>query len=586
MSLPRRPRQFFPSLERILRKLSLRAQIAILLAVAMTPVGVISIAQGVSSYSETKKLWRETYALGAVEASQEEQAAILEAFGALGALDSQLDTTAPAAKCQSMLSDFIEQEPTVPFIGYIDADGLMECSYPKVPPRDFSEQLSFQNFVQSPRRAVTAQERGEISGQQVIVVSQPVYREGKLAGALSLSISSRFLEWVARTNNLAPEARFAIVTANGVGVAQSRRGSDFDWLPSASQLRTVLPGSERFLELDSRVGAPRVYAIAPLFERDIFAISSWPGEAVATELGWRNLLAISLPILMWGLAVSVAYFAVDQLALRHILYLDRLVTAYGRSGRALRAQRMRDAPTEIAKLGASFDEMAEEIETRENALLETVEEKETLLREVNHRVKNNLQLISSLMNLQIRDAREPRERIGLESLQERIQGLALVHQKIYESENTNAVRLDRLIGEIAANLRDGSARTSTSVKLTTDLDRVEVSPDTAVPMVLFATEAIVNTFKHALSHVDDGSLDIVLKDKPDALRLSVTNSVHLLAIQEKADGRRGIGQKLIDGFARQLRGQVIRTKTDDHFKIELTIPKTPKATKYLEPNHA
>jgi len=336
-------------------------------------------------------------------------------------------------------------------------------------------------------------------------------------------------------------------------------------------LRTYLPGSERILELPTRANKSRIFAIAPLFERDIFAIASWPGEVVPASLGWQNLVTISLPILMWALAVGVAYFAVDQLALRHILYLDRLVTAYGKSGRALRAQRMRDAPTEIAKLGVSFDEMAEEIETRESALLETVEEKEILLREVNHRVKNNLQLISSLLNLQIRDSGGSREKLGLERLQERIQGLALVHQKIYESEKMNAVRLDRLIEEIAGNLRDGSARTLDSVKLTTALEPVMVAPDVAVPLVLFATEAIVNAFKHSLSFAESGDLDITLKVEGEHVRLGVTNSLHPGGC-EAEDGRRGIGQQLIDGFARQLRGEISRTRTDETFSIDLLIP--------------
>jgi len=342
-----RDASFFPLLEHLLRKLSLRAQVAILLAVAMLPIGVFAVAQGITNYSETKKLRREAFTFEAVEASQIEQAAILEAFGALSALDALIDVDGPVGGCRDVLNAFIEQEPTVPFIGYIDSEGMMECSYPQTPPQDFSDQLGVQTFLSSPRRAVTAREKGEVSGQQVIVINQPIYRDGALRGALSMSISSRYLEWVARTKNLAPEARFAIVTADGTGIAQSKPGSSFDWLPSASTLREILTKSERIVELDSRSGATRVFAIAPLFEKDIFAISSWPGEIVPASLGWLNLLTVSLPILMWGLAVAVAYFAVDQLALRHIVYLDRLVTAYGRSGRSLRADRMRDAPTEI-----------------------------------------------------------------------------------------------------------------------------------------------------------------------------------------------------------------------------------------------
>jgi len=574
MSTVRRTRAAFPPLERLLRKISLRAQVAILLAVAMLPVGVFAVAQGISNYSSTKKLLREALTFEAVEAGQVEQFAITEAFGALNALDSQIEIDGPVGPCRDVLNDFIEQEPTIPFVGFIAKNGIMDCSYPEIEPLDFSKQAGFKEFLESPRRSVTAREEGDVSGKQVIVISQPVYRDGTLRGALSMSISSRYLQWVSRSKDLPPEARFALVTSEGVGVAQSRRAVDFDWMPSASDLRRILAGPERILEVESRSGETRVFAIAPLFENDIFAISSWPGAIIPAAFGWQKLLSVILPILMWALAVGVAYFAVDQLALRHILYLDRLVTAYGRSGRALRAQGMRNAPTEIAKLGESFDEMAGEIETRETAMRETLHEKDGLLREVNHRVKNNLQLISSLMSLQIRDAVTEREKIGLERLQERIQGLASVHQKIYESENTSAVRMDVLIDEIARNLLSGSARNPESVTLMTDLDPVTCEPDTAVPLVLFATEAIVNSFKHSLSHAESGTLEIDLKDEATGLRLRVSNSLHPEGVikPDEPEGRRGIGQQLIDGFTRQLRGKVMRTETEDTFVVELVVP--------------
>ena len=579
MKPPRPTRALFPPLERLLGKMSLRVQVAILLAVAMLPVGVFAIAQGITNYSETKKLRREAFTVEAIEAGQNEQAAIREAFGILRAINSQLDVDGPLEDCQAVMRALAAADDTIPFVGFIAEDGIMSCSYPVAPPRDFSGASGFNAFLADPRRSVTAREKGEVSGQQVIVLSEPVKRGNTLRGALSISISSRYLNWVARKKDLAPGARFAIVTSEGVGVTQSKFGTDFDWLPGPAQLRTILPGPERILEMRSHDGETRVFAIAPLFKNDIFAISSWPGEIVPAALGWQNFLIVLLPVLMWTLAVTVAYFAVDQLALRHILYLDRLVTAYGRSGRALRAHGMRNAPAEIAKLGSSFDQMAAEIETRETALMQSVEEKDGLLREVNHRVKNNLQMISSLMSLQIRDAVTAHEKHGLERLQERIHGLALVHQKIYESENTNAVRMDLLIGEIAEHLIGGSVRDRSAVKLTTDMDAVTFEPESAVPLILFVTEAIVNTLKHALNHVDSGTLDISLKDTDAALTLGIRNSLHPGAVpaQERAETPRGIGQKLIDGFARQLRGTVQRTETEHAFLIELTIPKDTAA---------
>lgn len=565
-------RRFLPSFDRVLRKLNLRLQVAILLTVAMLPVGIFAVAQAMTNYSETKRLLQETYSREAVQASTEEHAAILEAFGALGALDTQLELDGPE-DCTDLMRAFVEREATAPSAGYVDTNGDVLCAYPIGTASNVRDTAEFERFLDAPRRTVNAYSSGPNSGEPVLVLGQPVYRDGTLRGALFMTISSRYLQWVARSKNLSPDARFGIVASSGLGILPARRDDTFDWLPTPGLLKTYLTSSEGLLELPARSGEERVYAIAPIFERDIFEVASWPRDAIPLGITWQDLLAIALPILMWALAVAVSYFAVDQLALRHILYLDRLVAAYGRSGRSLRAQRMRDAPTEIAQLGASFDEMASEIESREQALVETVSEKETLLREVYHRVKNNLQLIISLMSLQIRETDGERERLGLERLQERIQGLALVHQNIYESENMDAVRLDRLIADIASNLRQGSAPDATAIRLTLDLDRVTVPPEKAVPLVLFATEAIVNTFKHSLSHVERGNLGVTLKDEPDRLRLAVANSLKGRAVPPGIVERKGIGQQLINGFARQLRGEIRREETDEAYLIELTVPK-------------
>ena len=505
-----------------------------------------------------------------MQAASEERAAVLEAFGALGALDTQLDLT--SSECVGLMKSFVDREATAPSAGFLDLQTNEPCAHPSDAADRLTASEQFKRFADAPRRMVGALAAEEAPGQPVLVLGQPVYREGALRGILFMTISSRYLQWVARSKDMSPDARFGIVSSSGLGILPARRDDTFDWLPMPGLLKTYLPKSDRLQELPARAGDRRIYAIAPIFEQDIYEVASWPRDAIPIGITWKDVLSISLPMLMWALAVGVAYFAVDQLALRHILYLDRLVGAYGRSGRSLRAQRMRDAPTEIAKLGASFDEMAEEIESREQALLETVEEKDTLLREVYHRVKNNLQLIISLMSLQSRDAMSERERIGLERLQERVQGLALVHQMIYESENMNAVRLDRLIAEIATNLRSGSARIPDAIKMTLDLDRIEAPPDKAVPITLFATEAIVNTFKHSLSQADRGTLAVSLKEEADGLHVAVINSMAGAPSPDLSSGRKGIGAQLIDGFARQLRGRVERTRTDEIFGIELIVP--------------
>ena len=570
-----KPGQWLSTPVQFFRSFSLRVQVAVLLALAMLPVGIFAFQQGIKNYSETKRLRQETFILEALQAGRLEQAAINEAFGALGVFKVRVENDAPDRACRTIFKDYAARKPGVAFVGFIDGGGKLLCSVPETESAfDIGGTTELTRFIHAPRRSVTARATGDISGESVLVLSEPVYREGKVHGGLIMSISSQYLAWVARKKEVSTDARYTLVAMDDLNVARSQDPNP-DWLPAAEALNTLLVGREQVVQATSREGHQRIFAIEPLFEREVFAVASWPDESGAGSLDIRALLLIALPLLMWALAIAVAYVAVDRLALRHVIYLDRLVGVYGRSGRRLRASGMRDAPAEIAKLGDSFDAMAGEIETRKAVLTDALNEKEILLREINHRVKNNLQMISSLTNLQIRDAVTSHERIALESLQERIHGLAAVYHEIYEAENMNEVRIDQLIAGIARKLTDNSVMDDDDrITLSLDLIPIASSPDVAVPITLFATEAIVNVFKHALGPTAAGALSIVMIRDEDALRLCISNTLSGETATTRSDQRKGIGQKLIDGFAIQLRGTVEREWTYEAFSITLNVPWT------------
>ena len=566
-------------IERILSRLSLRAQVAILITVAMLPVGVFAVAQGFGSYGEIKRLRQEAAVSAARAAGREERSAIREGFGALRALDALLKAEGDARdpeRCAGLLGAAVRSDAAYVFAGVTDRDGMIRCGYPMERPVDVSDDPAVDAFFAAPRRIVTAKPSGAVSGQRVLLLTQPLRRDGDVAAALTLSLSSRYLSWKAGADELPPRSRFAIVTRDGRGVAESLTNASedalpFGWLPPAEALAPQLGPEEALLEMEAANGEAGTYAVVPLYRSDVFAITGWPAGAVPVGLDWRQLISVLLPVLMWALAVAVAYFAVDQLALRHIVYLDRLVSAYGRSHRRLRAAGTREAPAEIAALGESFDRMASTVESREAALLETVREKDTLLREVYHRVKNNLQLIVSLLNLQIRKAENPRERAGLERLQERVQGLASVHQRIYDSDSMAEIRVDMLIADIAARLREGRSGARQSVELDLDLQPVTVSTDRAVPLALFATETIVNTFKHALGGPEGGRLRVELRRHDADLTLCIENTLAPGASDAPEEGR-GVGSQLIEGFARQLRGRVEVERGPGSYRVSLHAP--------------
>ena len=551
---------------------SLRVQVAMLLAVATLPVGVLAVAQGYATYNDARDLRRGVLAAEASKASDQERGAISEAFGALDALQAQIEPSLPVEPCDAVMKAYVESDKQVSFAGVSFSDGIMRCGYPLAEPLDVRGTPEYEKFIANPRRMVTAYENGVISGIPVVVASAPIWRDEQLAGSIAISTPSRYLGW-ANAQERDPDAHFAIVDGAGIRVAGQEKDVDTSWLPEPGKLKALLKDASNTGILSASTGGDRIYAVTPLFADDIFSVSSWPVDRAVASITPAQILMLLLPLVMWGLAVIVAYFAVDRFALRHVVYLDRLVSAYAHSPRGLRAQGVHDAPLEFAKLGESFDRMAQEIEKREDALRGSVTEKETLLKEVYHRVKNNLQMVCSLVNLQLRNAENEHEREGLLRLQDRVHGLAAVHQRLSEAERVNAVRVDILLEEIAKNAKDARAARTEKIVLSFDMVPYSEGPDRTIPLALFTTEAIANAFKHALEGGNAGWLRVSLREgQDDTMVLEIANALPHGASAPDTD-HVGLGSQLIEGFTIQVRGTLEREVRDNEYALRLTFPK-------------
>ena len=151
---------------------------------------------------------------------------------------------------------------------------------------------------------------------------------------------------------------------------------------------------------------------------------------------------------MWAASLSVAMFALHRLVLRHIAILrarirdfenDRLVPA---EGAALKM------PSELADVYLNFTTLADNVVREEARMEDILRDKNILMKEVHHRVKNNLQLICSIMNLQINVAEHDETIEALERLQGRVLSMATIHRDLYQTQNKGRVNVGHLINEI------------------------------------------------------------------------------------------------------------------------------------------
>jgi PAS domain S-box-containing protein len=205
----------------------------------------------------------------------------------------------------------------------------------------------------------------------------------------------------------------------------------------------------------------------------------------------------------------------------------------------------------------------------EEALQAALTEKELLLKEVHHRVKNNMQVISSLLNLQARYLQDPQAVEIFKESQRRIRSMALIHEKLYQSESLSQIEFSNYVKSLASNLIFSLQKTPGRIKVRTDIEEIAFDIQTAIPLGLIINELISNTLKHAFPGDAGGDINIGLRrtQGSEFLLTIKDNGVGLppnLDIQQTGS----MGMELVSMLVDQLEGRVELERTKGtEFKI-------------------
>jgi two-component sensor histidine kinase len=190
----------------------------------------------------------------------------------------------------------------------------------------------------------------------------------------------------------------------------------------------------------------------------------------------------------------------------------------------------------------------------ESALRASLHEKEVLLREVHHRVKNNLQLIASLLSLQGRCLHDPQSRLIMEESQSRIRSIALAHETLYRSGELARIDLGRYLGTLVQHLLDSWMGVSGRVVLSVDAARLDVAIDAAIPCGLIVNELVTNAFKHAFPGERRGQVRVSAQlGAPGQAILQVADDGVGIPAVVRSTRSGGLGLELVATLTRQLR---------------------------------
>lgn len=196
----------------------------------------------------------------------------------------------------------------------------------------------------------------------------------------------------------------------------------------------------------------------------------------------------------------------------------------------------------------------EKINKQNESLQQLLSEKEWLLKEIHHRVKNNLQIVISLLNTQSAYLDNEDALFAIKNSQHRMHAMSLIHQKLYQSENLATIDLSNYIAELVDYLKE-SFNTDYSIRYVLELEPLKLDVSEAVPIGLILNEAITNAIKYAFEKEKEGKITITLNTVAEnTYRLCVADDGRGLPDNFDLDNSHSLGMSLMQGLTAQLEG--------------------------------
>jgi len=193
--------------------------------------------------------------------------------------------------------------------------------------------------------------------------------------------------------------------------------------------------------------------------------------------------------------------------------------------------------------------------SKANAIISvSLDEKETLLKEIHHRVKNNLQIISSLLNLQSRYISDKTAKQAVNEGKSRVKAMALIHQKLYQKDNITGIEMEDYIRNLVESLFASYGINHKQITFVSDINNIRLDVDSAIPLGLILNELVTNVLKYAFEG-SKGELFIQLIKEKNNLKLTVKDNGKGFTKSDKVE--EGYGIRLINSLSRKLKATIL-----------------------------
>jgi len=468
------------------------------------------------------------------------------------------------AQTTEILKAVHEKNPEYLNFTATDSAGIVRASSRLSPGVDLHDRLHVRIALEQNRFAAGEYIIGMVDSEPSFTFAHPVFdRNGRTIGVISATFRLSSYTAIFERLELPKDSFLGLVDRNGTRIFfYPQRATNPIGKPISASIWDGIRGGTEF-GMFTGVGSDgisRYFAYRKLRLDDsrdpymyvVYAVPSSASYALSQSILIRNIL----------LMVLVAIFAVASAGLiSKRLFGARLAriittTAQLRNGNLRARVGFGDDHSDLGQIADALDQMAGTIEHRDADMAQnarkieaSLAEKEILLQEVHHRVKNNLQLILSLLSLQENETIRPAE--YREAMENRIKAMAMVHEMLYESDNFASIDL----GSYARRLVElGTCAADYAIEVSVDADEALCSLDTAVPFGLMLNELVTNACKHAFGGRRGGALHVTLRIASGTARLEVLDDGPGLPAGFSISECSSLGLRLSQGLAEQLRG--------------------------------
>jgi two-component sensor histidine kinase len=467
-------------------------------------------------------------------------------------------------QCRDMLST-LSSKPVLNIAAF-DKDGRLLCSAtPFSPTRDsYQSERFFQTSLQTHRFGFGGARYDAPHKAPVVRVSAPVMTGGTFRGVVMADIALTGFDVIAAEATADLKVDFGFLGDKGrlLGADTGADTGAGAYLPEDTILSTLRGGDGGFIGSMARDGIERIYSVRPLQAGELYLIAASPGQAISDI---ARSLAPWLPFI--ALAAHILAFIVVGLVLwrRFLLPLAataRLSSALSNAAPlpAVEATRLPGAFRTIAGQLAAAHDSARRTEV---ALAASNRNHDAAIREIHHRVKNNFQIVASLLSLQVSRLRAPEARPDFDLVRQRVGALAVLQRHLYGEPGLHAVNVRQFAGEVVDHVREVVGYTETEhVRISFAIADLLLTVEQAVALTLLMSEVAGRALREAFPEGRKGNFAIAIEQLADgnALVRMDDDGVAVDSTQSAAKdaASNDLSALLIRGFARQLRGNLVQ----------------------------